>query len=854
MAGHPADCPECNSSYAARFLRDESNRASTGRVMSEQRDEAEGKDGRQSPTVVFNPYYTGRPKTPVGGSKPAQIDRQEIIRQIKNGERAGTSSRSTSPELERPPSSMARKRKSPEPQQQQHALADTQSTSRPSSRGQVLDNLASGMQIERPRSALHRGDFREKEDNTSALGRFAQPQRDEPTTQLSTSPVPPWHPEFPTSAFRQVLEQRRSTAVSIAPRSPTARPVRSRAISNASLRTSVLYQPPTSPLVQSSRPDTPEPPARSESRSPDRPRRRTFSPQLLQDYASSLQYPTSARVPASPPSFRKETTFPYQAHQPRRSLDHFSLPQTPAFAGRRPSFSSESPLQHAPMVGSYEESILRGRMSTTPSKPLNFVAQIGVLGKGGSASKLRCPPHASIPFPAVFYSYNSGGKSVAGDQPSPYVGLIDLENNLPAAQSSLEKRRQRLGAVMSDDGSRASSQTREDASGSDAQAAQRKKHRRKRQSGSPKAPPGGSYRIPQQGQLQIVIKNPNKTAVKLFLVPYDLSDMEPGQKTFVRQRSYSAGPIVDMPLSSRKNRGTDRPEAALPTGEDPNDRPMLRYLIHLHICCPSKGRFFLYKSIRVVFANRVPDGKEKLRNEIQLPEPRYSAYKPGRNSILGMSGDCSSVGEGRSSATRRRSQQERDLLPSTPPGPPWSGRRMMAKSLPNEGVYDHTQDQIPMPAIPFDFQNGFATNPEPRPLSGSGQPLDEPASVTAMDLDSPYPPDASPTAVRGCTAPYELFSALSPISSHSSENGQQQMMIESIAPRLENAFNFERDLSRERMLQMQREGSRARSESLLSKRLRDLAVQNGRAGAGVDAGTEHGDVVDSEASCSKPAE
>jgi hypothetical protein len=38
----------------------------------------------------------------------------------------------------------------------------------------------------------------------------------------------------------------------------------------------------------------------------------------------------------------------------------------------------------------------------------------------------------------------------------------------------------------------------------------------------------------------------------------------------------------------------------------------------------------LYKSIRVVFANRVPDGKEKLRNEIQLPEPRYSAYKAER--------------------------------------------------------------------------------------------------------------------------------------------------------------------------------------------------------------------------------
>ncbi|KAJ4289178.1 hypothetical protein N0V90_011520 [Kalmusia sp. IMI 367209] len=142
--------------------------------------------------------------------------------------------------------------------------------------------------------------------------------------------------------------------------------------------------------------------------------------------------------------------------------------------------------------------------------------------------------------------------------------------------------------------------------------------RRRRREGQrrPKLRQEAAIAFPQQGQLQIVIKNPNKTAVKLFLVPYDLSDMEAGQKTFIRQRSYSAGPIIDMPLSTRNNLGTDRPEAALSHSDDPNDRPILRYLIHLHICCPSKGRYYLYKSIRVVFANRVPDGKEKLRTFI----------------------------------------------------------------------------------------------------------------------------------------------------------------------------------------------------------------------------------------------
>lgn len=132
-----------------------------------------------------------------------------------------------------------------------------------------------------------------------------------------------------------------------------------------------------------------------------------------------------------------------------------------------------------------------------------------------------------------------------------------------------------------------------------------------------------------------MIKNPNKTAVKLFLVPYDLGDMEPGMKTFIRQRSYSAGPVIDMPLNARTNYGTDRPEASLNASEDPKDKPILRYLIHLNICCPSKGRFYLHSSIRVVFANRVPDGKEQLRNEIQHPDPRYTPYKPSRDVHMG---------------------------------------------------------------------------------------------------------------------------------------------------------------------------------------------------------------------------
>jgi hypothetical protein len=402
------------------------------------------------------------------------------------------------------------------------------------------ETCAAGLDIERPRSALHSGDFRQQDNSPRLLEDLGSP--------FSVTPPEHGHQElFSVLSTRQTAEQH-----------PQLR-------SSLSSINSFRFLPPTSPLIHTSvNPDLEA--SFSGQRSPSPSRRHTFSP---------LSLHTSRSVTASPHPYRSSPNHPYQAHQPLRPI---SIPQAPRLRPRGISTSSDaSPLQHAPMVGSYEESILRGRMSTTPSRPLDFIAQLGVLGKGKCKPSLRCPPHVTTPFPAVFYSYNSVGRPM-DNSPSPYVGLIDIENSFPSYEG--------------------------------------------------KAPTGGCYRIPQQGQLQIIIKNPNKTAVKLFLVPYDLSDMEPGTKTFIRQRSYSAGPIIDMPITSRQNLGTDRPEAAISHSEDPTERPTLRYLIHLHICCPARGRYFLYRSIRVVFANRVPDGKEKLCNEVQLPEPRYVPYKP----------------------------------------------------------------------------------------------------------------------------------------------------------------------------------------------------------------------------------
>lgn len=490
------------------------------------------------------------------------------------------------------------------------------------------EQATAGLHIQRPSSALHRGDFHEKkkedleDKNSSNSGAI-----------FATSPVVPWHPSFPAAADplnRPGSPHPGQASGSLQRALHAARP---RAISQLTLSSPFIFMPPTTPLVQQSNNSDLDFPSRwdpsQSSRSPDASNRRhTFSPSSFQSF-QNMRSPKREGVPC-------------QAHQPRRSIvsmNQFqaqSTPQTPLMQPRRPSVSDASPLHHAPMVGSYEESILRGRMSTTPSRPFDFIARIGVMGRGNCKDSLRCPPHVTIPFPAVFYSYH-GGNARLDDSPSPYVGLIDLENGLPAPKEAPRARRKRrhVSPVPAPEETGIVPGPPECNTPDDIQALKEKSRRReklKRRSASPKAPPGGCYRIPQQGQIQIVIKNPNNTAVKLFLIPYNLSAMEPGQKTFIRQRSYSAGPIIDMPMSCRNNLGTDRPEASLSNSDDPRDRPILRYLVHLHICCPAKGRFYLYKSIRVVFANRVPDGKEALRNETQLPDPPYSAYKPSRDS------------------------------------------------------------------------------------------------------------------------------------------------------------------------------------------------------------------------------
>ncbi|RMZ86967.1 hypothetical protein DV736_g5807, partial [Chaetothyriales sp. CBS 134916] len=498
--------------------------------------------------------------------------------------------------------------------------------------------------ISRPPSALHAGDFDAQPPPTDELSHSSSHahQLGAPFHGLYASSPPPW---LKLDHFGRYSHGGGSNEADVSSAFNPRPHARSRTPSvGSSLSSSFVMRAPTSPLVHATSSPASE---RAETLisgdhttiSDKTARRRTMPTNTLVQMSSLMS------TPSSPPPLNHNPSAPYRSYQGRRSLSSFtyqpaSSSQTifPSRQRRLSHTPDASPRNHTSMIGSFEESILRGRMSTPPSKPLDFVAQIGVLGKGDCLAKLKCPAHVSVAFPAVFYNYptSTNMRTLSDDSPSPYVGTIDLSANLKPVEAPARRKRR----PETNDSDTLIAQITGPANTSVGRALAVQEAQKNDSFDSFPAPIGGAYRVPQQGQLQVVIKNPNKTAVKLFLIPYDLGGMKAGTKTFVRQRSLSSGPVVEKALSTDPER----------TVLDPlSGKQILRYLIHLKFCCLAKGRFYLYDNIRVVFANRVPEGKEKLRNEIQLPGPKYSTFVPGASS-------------------RRQSLADTGLAASSPPG------------------------------------------------------------------------------------------------------------------------------------------------------------------------------------------
>lgn len=445
-------------------------------------------------------------------------------------------------------------------------------------------------------------------------------------------------------------------------------------------------------------------------------------------------------------------------------------------------------------------------MSTTPSKPFEFVAKIGVLGLGKCKPYLRCPSHVTLPFPAVFYSYGTtshGRGAESQDGPSPYVGQIDLENGIKPKEKK-HKKTLKVENQVPNSQEILDTPSHED----DMKPSRLAKGEQNNSSASPRAPPGGSYRIAEKGQVQIIIKNPNNTAIKVFVVPYDLKGMPSGTKTFIRQRMYSAAPIIDGPISS---------SSPSPKTETKTRRPILRYLIHLHICSPSKNRYYLYKTIRVVFANRVPDGKEALRTEIQFPEPRFSPWKPTRESSA-VNGPV--MGAGAMLAADKAFRRRSSGFPLT--------------SLTNAGAMRQHSLNTGSSIEPIGAFSKLKTEKSPSPYSSGGTfNRETPISPIPFNFDFkrkvvasiPTSSNSRISSDRSAMSPSEVMSQGSSSKSHSksrspdSDDGSEGAEVAD-APAYDK-------LSRGDVGYGGYAGRQSASEGLLAKKLRNLKVADG---------------------------
>lgn len=274
-----------------------------------------------------------------------------------------------------------------------------------------------------------------------------------------------------------------------------------------------------------------------------------------------------------------------QGHQPNNYDFSKSAPLHPMYSGsevplscnrtqlitprsRRISFSNTPSELFGSLVGSYEESILSGRMSALPSKPLAFVAEIGVMSLGKCMkSRLRCPKHMSVDFDSYFYEMQGEMTSTA------YVGTVNLPYN--------------------------------------------NGKQRKNENGLPVSTEAPGYEIPSEGRLQVMIRNPSRTAVKVFLVQYNFRDMPLNSRTFVRQKTYVS--IKDKQVKSST-------EGDFKDVNDDN-KPKLRYAIRVPVYRNAYGDIFVGPNLRVVFSHRAPDPDEVVNVVTEYPSEGKDKYE-----------------------------------------------------------------------------------------------------------------------------------------------------------------------------------------------------------------------------------
>ncbi|RSH91075.1 hypothetical protein EHS25_010251 [Saitozyma podzolica] len=215
-----------------------------------------------------------------------------------------------------------------------------------------------------------------------------------------------------------------------------------------------------------------------------------------------------------------------------------------------------------------------------------FTLVLGAVGKGRTCPHdLRCPPHIQIPFSATYYDLehaSARGTSTSspgrGAVQTPWTATIDLESHYFDAYAT--------SPVMT-------------ASASTFQLGGTRTTRRTwaiRHTQSPRpTPPYPGYRVAPVGQLQLLVKSPS-SAVKVFLVPYDLRDLPVGGRLLARERTWvETAPAPPTPADASTN--AQSTPSALPASTASTSPPLtpcsppvarresLRYALQLQFIC-----------------------------------------------------------------------------------------------------------------------------------------------------------------------------------------------------------------------------------------------------------------------------
>lgn len=271
-----------------------------------------------------------------------------------------------------------------------------------------------------------------------------------------------------------------------------------------------------------------------------------------------------------------------------------STPSRPIATGQ--SMTPSPPLSRShPLLGSYPLSLLHSRMShahkphsVSPTPNNGFSIHLGALGKGKSCPpELRCPCHEILPLAATYYDLEDGGRK----SQTPWVGTVDLE----------EHYYEKYGADNADDGV----------------------------SKGPSTPPEyPGYRVAPVGQLQILVRTPT-SAVKVFLVPYDLRCLEPGGRLLARERTYvQASPST---AASTSTPGPSSPSSLKLAG---GAKEKLRYSFQLQFICLPKQR-------AAVPARESSTTRRPRQRDVHpsTGEPDTSAKRMKPSATVGMSND-----------------------------------------------------------------------------------------------------------------------------------------------------------------------------------------------------------------------